>query len=89
MGKNLRYFTLDRWNWSQKAEKWVYVKILDGKRHYTYQIDPPNEFLNLSRELNEINEELMVTTDLEENEKLFKKIMVISKKMQEMGKEEE
>lgn len=82
----MRKFTPNRWNWSQKAEKWVYVKSKSGKKSYKYQIDPPEEFLNLTTELNEINEKLMATSDVEAKEKYFTELQQITRKMQEMGK---
>ncbi|KKM89199.1 hypothetical protein LCGC14_1251030, partial [marine sediment metagenome] len=27
-----RYFTPNRWNWSQKAEKWVFIEITEKGR---------------------------------------------------------
>ncbi|MFW9821239.1 MAG: hypothetical protein ACFFE5_16675 [Candidatus Thorarchaeota archaeon] len=82
-----RVFTPNRWNWSQKAEKWVYVKIdEDGKRKYIYRFDPPPEFIELTVKMNQLNEKLLKATDPEENKKIFIKLMTISHKMQEMGK---
>ena len=85
MGRRL--FTPNRWNWSQKAEKWVYVEITkDGKRKYQYQIGPPQEFIELTIKMKKLNEKLLNTTDPEENAKIFNELMEISQKMQEMGK---
>ena len=82
-----RLFTPNRWNWSQKAEKWVYVRInKEGKREYLYQIEPPKEFVNLTIKIKKLNEKLLETTDPDENVKIFNEIIEISKKMQEMGK---
>ncbi|MFX1326706.1 MAG: hypothetical protein ACFE91_00995 [Promethearchaeota archaeon] len=82
-----RLFTLNRWNWSQKAEKWVYVRInKEGKREYLYQIEPPKEFVNLTVKIKKLNEKLLETADPDENMKIFNEIVEISKKMQEMGK---
>lgn len=82
-----RLFTPNRWNWSQKAEKWVYVKLNEnGKRKYIYKVDPPPEFIELTIKMNKINEKLLETVDPEENAKLFNELMLISQKMQEMGK---
>jgi len=82
-----RLFTPNRWNWSQKAEKWVYVKITeDGKRKYQYRVDPPKEFIELTIKMNKLNEKLLETTDPEENMSIFYELMIISQKMQEMGK---
>ena len=85
MGKRL--FTINRWNWSQKAEKWVYIEITKrGRKKYRYQVEPPKEFNELSVKMKELNEKLLKTTDPEENMKLFSELMKVSQKMQEMGK---
>ncbi|NVM35644.1 MAG: hypothetical protein HWN81_08610 [Candidatus Lokiarchaeota archaeon] len=85
MGRRL--FTPKRWNWSQKAEKWVYVEISkEGKKKYSYQVDPPQEFIELTLKMKNLNEKLLITTDPEENSKVFSELMKVSQKMQEMGK---
>ena len=85
MGRRL--FTPGRWNWSQKAEKWVYIEInKDGKKQYHYQVEPPQEFIELTLKIKELNEKLLHTVDPEENSKIFNELMEISKRMQEMGK---
>ena len=82
-----RKFTPNRWNWSQKAEKWVFIELYDnGKKNYRYQVEPPQEFIDLTIQMNNINEKLLKTTDPEENTKIFTELMVISKKMQDMGR---
>jgi hypothetical protein len=82
-----RLFTPNRWNWSDKAGRWVYVEITeDGKRKYKYKIDPPPEFVELTKQMKDLNEKLLETTDPEENMSIFNKLMQISQKMQEMGK---
>ncbi|UCC18631.1 MAG: hypothetical protein JSV62_11050 [Promethearchaeota archaeon] len=82
-----RLFTPNRWNWSQKAEKWVYVKInKDGKRFYKYQLEPPQEFIELTNKMKILNEKLLETTDPEENAKIFNELIKVSQKMQDMGK---
>ena len=85
MGKRL--FTINRWNWSQKAEKWVYIEITKrGRKKYRYQVEPPKEFIELTLKMKELNEKLLKTTDPEENMKVFNELMKVSQKMQEMGK---
>ena len=85
MGRRL--FTPNRFNWSQKAEKWVYVEITkEGKKKYHYQIDPPQEFIELTLKMKSLNEKLLITTDPEENSKIFRELMKVSQEMQEMGK---
>jgi hypothetical protein len=81
----MRKYTLDRWNFSEKAGKWVYVtKKKSGKRKYYYQIEPPEEFIELTMQIKDLNEKMQSVEDLDENEKLFRKLMDISKKMQNM-----
>lgn len=85
MGRRL--FTPNRWNWSQNAEKWVYVEITKGgKRQYQYKVDPPQEFIELTIKMKKLNEKLLETTNPEENMNIFNELMIISQKMQEMGK---
>ena len=84
----MRKFTLDRWNWSQKAEKWVYVTQRNGKRRYIYQVEPPQEFIDLTMEMKKLNEKLMQIEDPEENKKVFKELMKISERMQSMRRDE-
>jgi len=85
MGRRL--FTPNRYNWSQKAGKWVYIETdKDGKKQYHYQLDPPQEFIELTLKMKELNEKLLQTVDPEENAKIFNELMKVSKKMQDMGK---
>ncbi|MFX0156307.1 MAG: hypothetical protein ACFE9Q_17430 [Candidatus Hodarchaeota archaeon] len=82
-----RFFTPNRWNWSQEAEKWVYIEInKDGKKKYHYQTEPPQEFIDLTTKMKELNEKLLQTLDPEENAKIFNELMKVSKKMQDMGR---
>ncbi len=86
-----RIYTLNRWNWSEQAGRrsgrWVYIELdKNGKRTYTYQLEPPEEFVDLTMELKKINEKLMQTEDPEENTNLFKEMIKISDKMQAMRK---
>jgi len=83
----VRRFTINRWNWSQKAEKWVYVELHEnGKRKYYYQVEPPHEFVELTLKMKKLNERLLDTTDPDKNEKIFNELMKLSNKMQAMGK---
>ena len=85
MGRRL--FTVGRWNFSDKAGKWVYVEInKDGKRKYRYQIDPPQEFIDLTNKMKELNERLLESVDPDENAKIFNELIKVSKKMQEIGR---
>ena len=79
----MRKYPLDRWNFSDKTGKWVYVtKEKNGKRKYIYQLEPPKEFLKLAYKIKEINEKLIATEDEEENERLYNEMMKIAKEMQ-------
>jgi len=79
----MRKYTLERWNFSDKTGKWVYVtKEKNGKRKYIYQLEPPKEFLKLAYKIKEINEKLIATEDEEENERLYNEMMKIAKEMQ-------
>ena len=83
----MRKYTLNRWNFSDKAGKWVYVTKEKGKRKYIYQLEPPDEFIKLSYKIKEINEKLVASEEEKEIEKLFKEMMKISKKMQAIKRE--
>ena len=82
-----RELTPNRWNWSQKDEKWIFIELIeDGQKKYYYQLEPPQEFIDLTMELKDLNEKLIITKDPEENSKLFNKMMKISKRLQCMEK---
>ncbi len=84
----MRKYTLGRWNWSQKAGKWVYVdKKETGKRKYLYQEDTPKSFLSLTMKLKKINDKLMATEDPDEKNELFTQMIKVSNKMQNMHKQ--
>ena len=51
---------------------------------YHYQIEPPEEFIKYTMQIKEYNDRMLATEDLDENEKLFRKLMEISKHMQNM-----
>lgn len=78
----MRKYALNRWSFSEKACKWVYVTKKKGKRKYIYQLEPPEEFIKLSYKIKEINEKLVASEEEEEIERLFSEMMEISKKMQ-------
>jgi hypothetical protein len=81
-----RKLTPNRWNWSQKDEKWIYIEKYDNVEKYYYRIQPPKEFMDLTMKLKELNDILVITKDPEENNRLFNKMMKISKRLQCMGK---
>jgi hypothetical protein len=67
----------------------VYVtKDKRGKRKYIYKIEPPATFIALTIEIKKINDILIKTEDPDENNRLFEQLIEISKKMQNMRKED-
>lgn len=80
----MRKHDLNRWNWSDRAQKWVFVSKQNGKRVYRYKDEPPRAFLDLTDKLNQLNRKLMETTDHDENLRIYKQLMKISKEMQKM-----
>lgn len=84
-----RKLTPNRWNWDDETKKWIFIKIHeDGRKIYHYRDDPPQEFLDLTMKLKKLNEKLIITRDNEENERLFKEMMKITKRIQNMRKED-
>ena len=82
-----RKLTPNRWNWSQEERKWVYIELDEnGDNEYFYQIEPPQEFIDLTLKIKDLNERLLKTNDSDENERIFTEMMKISKKMQCMRK---
>jgi len=73
-----------KWCWSDKAGKWIHVKIIEGEKVYHYRDDPPKEFMDLNTKIESLNKKLMATTDEKKNLKYFKRLMKISQRMQEM-----
>ena len=85
----MRDFPINRWNWSDELGKWVYVEEDDdGNKKYTYQIKPPKEFLILTEKLEEMNKKLMKAKEAEEKIAIFENLMEISKKMNNMRKQD-
>lgn len=83
-----RKLTPNRWNWSQEERKWVYIELDEkGDNEYFYQMEPPQEFIDLTLKIKDLNERLLKTNDPEENDRIFDEMMKISKKMQCMRKE--
>jgi len=82
-----RELTRNRWNWSQKDNRWVYIEVKDnGEIVHHYQLKPPKEFTDLTIRIKNLNEKLIVCKDPKDNEKIFNEMMKISKRMQSMGK---
>jgi len=83
----VRELSQNRWNWSQKDQQWVFIEYDDnGTLIYSYQINPPKEFVDLSMNIKVLNERLITCEDPNENSKIFNEMMKISKRMQSMGK---
>jgi hypothetical protein len=80
----MRTYALKRWNWSEKSKKWVYVEKIDGKRTYKYNSTPPEEFEDLSKQLRDLNQKLMVEKNPEKNIELYKDLIALSQRMQAM-----
>ncbi|NVM17176.1 MAG: hypothetical protein HWN80_05625 [Candidatus Lokiarchaeota archaeon] len=83
----VRELTPNRWNWSQKDNKWVYIESKDnGELVYLYQINPPKEFTESIAKIKVLNDKLIACKDPEENAKIFREMMKISRRMQFMSK---
>lgn len=82
----MRELTINRWNWSEKAHKWVYVKEENGERVYIYSKEPPKEFIDLSKKLYKLNKKLMEEEDHDKNIEIFERMMKLSDRMQNMRK---
>jgi hypothetical protein len=80
----MRKHQVGRWNWSERAEKWVYVSLDNGERVYKYSENPPKKFISLSKKLQKLNKKLMNEDKHEKNVEIFKKMMKVSEKMQNM-----
>jgi len=65
---------------------WV-TKSKSGKRKYFYQLEPPKEFIELTMKIKQLNDKMLKTEDLEENERIFRQMMEYSKLLQNMGRE--
>lgn len=80
----MRTHGLNRWNWSEKARKWVYVELKNGERIYKYRDTPPKEFMELTKKLQVLNQKLLVEIDQNKNAEIYKELMIVSQKMQAM-----
>ncbi len=82
-----RELTIDRWNWSQQDNKWVFIESNNnGELVYHYQINPPNEFTELISKIKVLNDKLVICKDPKENSKIFREMMKVSKRMQFMSR---
>lgn len=83
----VRQLTPNRWNWSQADGKWVYIELAhDGEKKYYYQLNPPREFIDLTYKIKLLNDRLITCKDPAENDRIFNKMMKISKRMQFMSR---
>lgn len=83
----VRQLTPNRWNWSQMDEKWVYIELTqDGNKKFYYQLNPPQEFIDLTYEIKLLNDKLVACKNPSENDRIFNKMVKISKRMQSMGR---
>jgi len=82
----VRQLTLNRWNWDQTEGKWVYIELINGEKKYYYQLEPPKEFLDLTFKIKVLNDKLIACKDPIDNDKIFSKMMKISKRLQSMDK---
>ena len=82
-----RELTHNRWNWSQEDDKWIFIeRKKDGELVYHYQKNPPKEFTELTTKIKVLNDKLVACKDPQENSKIFKEMMSVSKRMQFMSK---
>ncbi|MFX0033347.1 MAG: hypothetical protein ACFE8E_11620 [Candidatus Hodarchaeota archaeon] len=83
----VRQLTPNRWNWSQEDGKWVYIELTqDGYKKFYYRLEPPQKFIELTYKIKLLNDKLITCKDPLENDRIFNKMMKISKRMQAMGK---
>lgn len=83
----VRELTVNRWNWSQEENKWVFIERKDnGKLLYHYQINPPKQFTESILKIKILNDKLVACKDPKKNAKIFREMMKISKRMQFMSK---
>jgi hypothetical protein len=83
----VRQLTPNRWNWSQEDGKWVYIELTqDGHKEFYYQFEPPQEFIDLTYKIKLLNDKLITCKDPMENDRIFSKMMKISKRMQSMAR---
>ena len=85
MLRKIDRFGSNRWNYSQEHDEWIYIEVSeDGEKKYYYQKEAPAEFMELTMQIKELNEKLLITKDFEANTKLFKEMTKITKRLQSM-----
>ena len=78
----MRTYGEQRWNWSSRANKWVYVYLKNGKRVYKYQDEAPNEYDEITNELKQLNLDLLEEQDEQHNKAIYMKMIELSKRLQ-------
>ena len=79
---SMRTYGLNRWNWSPKAKKWVYVEVREGKRCYKYRKTTPQEFEDLTHQIQMLNRQMVEEEDLEKQDQIYRKLMILSQRLQ-------
>jgi len=77
-------FALNRWNYYQEEDNWIFPEITENGIKNHYRKEPPEEFIELTMKITQLNDQLVLTKDLEENERIFRQMMKISKRLQQM-----
>jgi len=77
---------IQRWNWSKRAKKWVFVKLKNRKRIYKYQKEAPEEYEELTKQIRLLNLQLLMETDLKNNVEIYRKMIEVSQQLQTMKK---
>ena len=81
-----RELSPNRWNWSQEDNQWIFIRIDgDGNKQVYFQTEPPDEFNKLILQIKVLNDKLLLCKSSKRNEKIFNKMIKISKRMQSMG----
>ena len=80
-----RELSPNRWNWSQEDNQWVFIRIDgDGNKQFYFQKEPPEEFNKLILQIKVLNDKLLLCKSSKRNEKIFNKMIKISRRMQSM-----
>lgn len=82
----MRAYMVQRWNWSKRAKKWVFVNLKNGKRVYKYQKEEPKEYEELTSQIRRLNLQLLMETDLKNNVEIYRKMIKVSQQLQSMKK---
>lgn len=80
----MRSYRIQSWNWSDRAKKWVFVKLKNGKRIYKYQKEAPREYDDLTGQIRLLNLQLLMEPDLKNNVEIYRKMIKVSQQLQAM-----